>query len=203
MKSLDSSDSMEEHQQPDNETGMWEVMRNGDKSALSFFYTKYFYPLYNYGLKFSADNSLIEDCIQDLFIEIWEKKERYDQIRNVKNYLFVSLRRKIIYKEGRIDLFKIGSPYEFDIDLADRNDPLKDKIDKEIIENVRLLVEKLSPKQKEVIFLIYFEEMSYLEVSEIMNLNVKTVYNLVYMAISELKKSKSRLTYIFFFTISL
>ena len=58
-----------------NDAEIWRALRAGEKKALSFFYTKYFNSLYNYGSKISCDAGMVEDCIQDLFAEFWNKRE--------------------------------------------------------------------------------------------------------------------------------
>jgi len=56
------------------------------------------------------------------------------------------------------------------------------------------MLRTLTPKQKEAIFLIYYEELSYDETAQIMELQVKTVYNLVHLALSKLRENKNELS---------
>jgi RNA polymerase sigma-70 factor (ECF subfamily) len=170
-------------------------MKAGDKRALIFFYTRYFNSLYNYGSRITKDKSLAEDCIQDLFTEFWSKHEGLSEVKNIKYYLYKSLRRKIIYRLTRDSKVAPSDKlFTFEIELSHKTHYLSQQINTEIRKKVSDLILTLTPKQREAIFLIYYEELSYEEASLIMELKIKTVYNLVHMAISKLRESKSQLS---------
>jgi len=183
------------------EAAVWVNLKEGDKKALSFFYTKYFNNLYNYGTKITKDAGLTEDCIQDLFIELWNKREGLSDVNNVKYYLFKSLRRKIIYKLSLLSRLPVGEIDSFDIELSHKSHYLSQQIDSDIREKILQLIKTLSPKQKEAIFLIYYEELCYEEAALIMDLKVKTVYNLIHLAISKLRENKEKLSLPSFFSL--
>jgi len=174
---------------------VWLDLKNGDKSALSYLYTKFFDSLYNYGSRITPDAGLNEDSIQDLFVEIWNKREGLNEVHNVKYYLFKSLRRKIIYKlslQARHP--ETNDLTNFEIELSDKTHYLNQEITNDIRANLKLLVLSLTPKQKEAIFLVYYDQLSYEEVASIMCLKIKTVYNLVNLAIAKMREQKSTLT---------
>jgi RNA polymerase sigma factor (sigma-70 family) len=174
---------------------IWTRFKSGDKKALSYIYTRYFNKLYNYGSRITKDAGLTEDSIQDLFVEFWKKREDMSDVKNIKSYLYQSLRRKIIYKLSVINKQKVSDDLtHFEIQLSDKSHYLHQEINKEIRLKLKQLVENLLPKQKEAIFLIYYDELSYEEVATIMGLKVKTVYNLIHLAISKLREQKSTLT---------
>jgi len=173
----------------------WLDLKGGDKSALSYLYTKFFDSLYNYGSRITPDAGLNEDSIQDLFVELWNKRESLNDVHNVKYYLFKSLRRKIIYKlslQARHP--ETNDLSNFEIELSDKTHYLNQEITNDIRANLKQLVLALTPKQKEAIFLIYYDQLSYEEVASIMCLKIKTVYNLVNLAIAKLREQKSTLT---------
>jgi RNA polymerase sigma factor (sigma-70 family) len=173
---------------------VWNNLKAGDKKALSFFYTKYFNGLYNYGTKITKDCGLTEDAIQDLFMELWAKKEGLSNVTNVKYYLFKSLRRKIIYKLSILARLPSSEIEAFEITLSHKSHYLSQQINSEIREKIAQLIKTLTAKQKEAIFLIYDEELSYEEAALIMDLKVKTVYNLIHLAISKLRQNKEKLS---------
>jgi RNA polymerase sigma factor (sigma-70 family) len=177
-----------------HEAEIWCHLRAGDKKALSFFYTKYFDTLYNYGRKITKDCGLTEDSIQDLFMELWNTKERLGEVSNVKYYLFKALRRKIIYKLSLLSRLPASDIDSFEIELSHKSHYLSEQINHDIREKMAQMVNTLSAKQKESIFLIYYEELSYEEAALIMELKVKTVYNLIHLAISKLRHHKEKLS---------
>ena len=178
-----------------DEAEAWSAMKSGDKRALIFFYTRYFNKLYDYGTRITRDTALAEDCIQDLFTEFWSKREGLSEVNNIKYYLFKSLRRKIIYKLSRDSRITLtGDLLSFEIELSHKTHYLSQQINADTRKRIVDLIKTLTPKQREAIFLIFYEELSYKEASLIMDLKIKTVYNLIHMAISKLRESKEQLS---------
>jgi len=173
---------------------VWSNLKGGDKKALSFFYTKYFNSLYNYGTRITKDRCLTEDSIQDLFMELWNQREGISDVTHVKSYLFKSLRRKIIYKLSILARLPLSEIDAFEITLSHKSHYLSQQINSDIRDKIIQLINTLTAKQKEAIFLIYYEELSYEEAALIMELKVKTVYNLIHLAISRLRQNKEKLS---------
>jgi len=184
------------------ESELWLKFKGGDKRALSHIYTRYFNKLYNYGSRISPDTGLVEDSIQDLFVAFWHKREDLTDVRNIKSYLYKCLRRKIVYKLSLKTRQNVTDDLRhFEIELCDKSHYLNQEINREIRLQLSRLVQNLLPKQKEAIFLIYYDELSYEEVASVMNLKVKTVYNLIHLAISRLRESKDSLNYSSLFSL--
>jgi RNA polymerase sigma factor (sigma-70 family) len=184
------------HSTPWQEVEAWGQLKAGDKKALSSIYTKYFDSLYDYGTRITRDAGLAEDCIQDLFIELWNKRETLSDVQNIKFYLYKSLRRKIVYqislKARHPETDDLAS---FEMELADKTHYLNQQINRDIRQKLGQLIETLTPQQKESIFLIYFDQLSYEEAASVMCLKIKTVYNLVHLAISKLREHKGMLSF--------
>jgi len=174
------------------EADVWSYLKAGDKKALSYFYTKYFNSLYNYGSKISRDAGLVEDCIQDLFVEFWNKREGLSEVSQVKYYLYKSLRRKILYKRSLLLRLPLAEVDSFEMELSHKSHYLSQQINSDIREKIKQMVNTLTAKQKEAIFLVYFEELSYEEAAVIMELKIKTVYNLIHLAIAKLRQNKAK-----------
>lgn len=179
-----------------DEAEAWLAMKSGDTRALIFFYTRYFNNLYDYGTRITHNKALVEDCIQDLFTEFWSKREGLSEVKHIKQYLFKSLRRKIIYKLSRDSKITSGNVdlSAFELELSHKTHYLNQQISADIRKKIIELIKALTPKQREAIFLIYYEELSYEQTSLIMDLKIKTVYNLVHMAISKLSEKKEHLS---------
>lgn len=184
-----------------HEAEVWANLKAGDKNAFSFFYTKYLKMLYNYGMKVRRDAPLVEDCIQDMFAGIWNSHERLGDVTNVKSYLFKALRTKIIYKLSLLSRTPMKDIESFNFTLAHTAHYITQRENADISDKIRLFIDTLSPKQKEAIFLIYYEELSYEEAAAIMDLKVKTVYNLVHLAIARLRQNKNKLATSVLFTL--
>ena len=75
---------------------LWSKLKAGDKHSLREIYDLHLEYLLQYALRFSRNEDLIQDCIHDLFVEIWNRRESLGETNAIRPYLIVSLRRKLI-----------------------------------------------------------------------------------------------------------
>ncbi len=180
---------------------LWSELRKGNQKALASIYGQYFQLLYNYGVKFTKDSSTVEDCIQELFVELWNSRERLSETDSIKPYLLVSLKRKIlktISKNRKTDLEikEYHFDAELDIEAILVNDEDKSSRKKMIEEAFN----SLSNRQREIVFLKYYVNMDYESIAVQMDLNYQSARNLLHRALSKL--SKHIILTILFFLIS-
>ena len=166
---------------------LWESFRKGDKDAFAALFREYYGTLYRFGNKFTTDTELLEDCIQELFIELWQAKTQ-TPVLSVKAYLLKSLKYKLLKafrKNGKIlPIHDNGDmPFELSHETFLIHQQESDQRRQEVIR----ALERLSHRQKEIIYLKYYQNLSYEEVSEIMNINYQVARNLLYQAIKSLK----------------
>lgn len=76
----------------------WHSFIEGNKSSFEELMKFFFRPLFNYGYKFIKDEELVKDTIQELFIRLWNSRERLSANVHPKAYLFASLRRALYRK---------------------------------------------------------------------------------------------------------
>src|SRR5690554_146263 len=81
-------------EQPD-EIFCWKQLKEGDRHALEKLYVKFARTLFQYGMAVHADRSLVKDCIQELFIDLWKYRQNLKDTDNVKIYLCRSLSNKM------------------------------------------------------------------------------------------------------------
>jgi RNA polymerase sigma factor (sigma-70 family) len=183
-----------------DEVALWNDFRKGNLEAFNAIYYKYIRLLYNYGSKITPDGSLVEDCIQDLFIELWQKRQILSETTSIKFYLFKSLNRKIVRKsaqEKRLSMKgKLTENYHFEVAFSHEFHLVTMQIDEEQKENLDKALQTLTPRQKEAIFLKYYEKLSFEEVAVIMAINVKATYKLVTRALDMLRKNIQQISHI-------
>lgn len=165
---------------------VWQGFIEGDDQSLIYIYSKYVNKLFLYGQQFCDKPEFVQDCIQDLFYELIDRRQSLSNARSIKAYLFVSLKRKIIRelkKEGKsevVDAFTF-SYLESSISI---NRNLKEE-DFKVIYNK---TNELPPSQREVIFLHFYEGLSYSEIADVMDIKVATARTLTYRALDNLEK---------------
>ena len=138
--------------------------------------------------------------MHDLFTEIWKNKANLSNPVSIKNYLVKSLRNKLVRAISKQSRFvQEGLLTEKDLGFVDSNE--LDIVSKETKqENERKLINALrtlTNKQKEIIFLLYYNNLSPVEVAAIMSVSVRTIYNTTFNAIQSLKSEMAIVTVLF------
>ncbi len=176
----------------ENEIEVWSSFRSGNREALNSIFEKYVRSLYTYGRNMTSDQGLISDCIQDVFVELWIKREALtSQITSIKYYLIKSVRRRILRRLSQ-DRRAVGQAIpENHVEEVESNvefNLIRDQNSRDLSFQIQTSVAHLSEGQQEAIYLKFYENLSYEEIALIMDTNVKAVYNLVGKSIISLRK---------------
>ncbi len=178
-----------------NDQQLWEAFRLGNQRALAIMYQHHFFKLYNYGLKITPDAGLVKDCIQDLFIHIWKSRKNLTVATSIKYYLFKALRRKIITELKKNKVLRTDNEFQnFVFELPYEEKLIQSQIAVEQKEKLLECLNKLPKRQKEALFLRYYENMTSEEVSAIMSLSIDSTYVLFSKALHYLRKNTRRIT---------
>lgn len=176
-----------------SEKEIWNKLRNGDQVALEKIYRSYYSDLYIYGKRLTRDETTVEDYIQELFVELWNRRENLSETNSIKPYLLVSLKRKIFHTIKKIRKStdtELEEKY-FDAELSIDEILIAKETTSEQKNNLKNAFNELSDRQKEILFLKYYSEMDYNEISQIMELNYQSARNLVSRALQKLSKHMS------------
>ncbi len=169
---------------------LWSHFQNGDQAALATIYTAYFPVLYHYGYHIARDKELVNDCIQTLFIELWKSRRNLAATTSIKFYLLKAMRRQVYRTIRKEDQYTTYPPETDPADVA--FSPELDLITAQTTlhqqQALQQAINQLSNRQKEAITLLYIEGLSYPEISEMMSVKIRTVYNLVHTALESLRK---------------
>ena len=173
---------------------IWENFLCGDDKAYTYIYREYSQALYAYGMHFTSDKGLVEDCIQDVFIKIFQNRRHLQSTDNIKLYLFIALKNKLF------NIFRKDIKYS-QIDSLEPVFAAEYTIEDEIIENEReqflnekmiRMLEVLSPRQKEIIYYRFVEGLSYEEICQIMDMNYQSTQNLIQRSLKKLRTTFSQ-----------
>ena len=165
---------------------IWARIGNSDQEAYTTVYIYYYRRLYNYGKKFTNNELLIEDTIQEVLMEIWKTRNRLSSVEFPVTYFYSSF-RYLLFRNLRADQKIVNVEPEdegvFSIDhfiiIGENDTLLKEKLNKSIA--------GLTSRQREAIFLRFYEGLSYQEVAEVMNITVKATYKIMARALQEMK----------------
>lgn len=164
--------------------------------SFTLLYNRYVPGLTAYGLKFTVDVLLVEDCLHDIFVWLWERRAEH-QIKALKSYLFKSVRTALLKKistknrlSGSFDEEDDEAPVDFAWSVSSHEVSLMNKEeDDERLAELHRSLEKLTPKQREIIYLRYQENIRFEEIADGMDMNIKACYKLMARAIAALRES--------------
>lgn len=170
---------------------LWEGLLKGDKDLFLALYNKYYHTLLFIGLKEIKDAQLVKDTIQQLFLYLWDKRESIQKANNVKSYLVTSFLRKLSddwKKTGRItNLQVVSNEYSNDSLLTPEESLIKKDEQHYLFKVLTNLINELPSRQRELIFMKFYEGLSYDEIVEQTGLSHRTVYNKIHEALKKLK----------------
>ncbi|MBA4141118.1 MAG: sigma-70 family RNA polymerase sigma factor [Segetibacter sp.] len=168
-------------------------MASGNYKSFTFLYEKYIKSLTHYGLKFTDDINTVRDCLHDIFVSLWSRKEELQIQSSIKSYLIKSVRSSIIQKVKRNKkLHSITSEneeYDFSLSISPEETFLINENNRKALESVQKLLSTLTTKQKEVIYLRYYHDLSFDEIADQLDLSVKACYKLMNRAMVELRQN--------------
>jgi RNA polymerase sigma factor (sigma-70 family) len=170
---------------------LWALFRTGNQAAFEKIIKSHYQILFNYGTRFCKDHELIKDALQELFFILWQNREGISNTMSVKNYLLKSLRRKLMREINKGKLIIHLNDMHFDAGFnmvlpVDHNVVLQEKLT-ELSFKVREVLEKLSPRQQEILYLRFYMDANLDEIAEIMELNPQSVYNLLHESLKRFK----------------
>jgi len=188
-----------------DDSTLWLSFKKGNDLAYSILYNKYVHRLFNYGMHTSKNRELVLDCLQELFTLLWDRREKLSEVTCVNYYLFKSFRRLLMNRLtiGKKFLISLSDRDSYGFDFAPSKEEALIEEEWEVERNrkVRNSLNGLTKRQREAIFLKFFNQLSYHEVAAIMDLHVDSVYNLISKSIDILRR-KLKADAIFFFLVS-
>ena len=176
--------------------------KEGDAAAFDAIYHKYSKKLYNFARGLLKDPDSAGEMVQEVFVNLWEKREQIDTAFNFENYIFTItynsirkfFRKKSMENKVKDSLLK-NSPEV----IENTDDSI---IYQELLDLANQTIDKLTPKRKTVYKLSREEGMSIKEIAGELNISTRTAENHLSKALKFLKKELagiSLLTLLFYF----
>ena len=153
-------------------------------------YTKYVNGLFNYGVSMGFSEQVCMDAIHDVFCNLYAN-EKCENILNIKHYLFGSLKNRLIdiyRKSSKISTFQVEDlPFTIEVSILDTI--IADDERAILKANVEKLLKTLTNRQRESIYLRYMQELSYEEISVLLDMTPESARKLVHRSIEKMRKS--------------
>lgn len=165
---------------------------DGNDRAFAELYDMHVQLLYNYGLKLTSDQELLKDCIHDVFVKVYNKRNEQTAINNFCSYLLIALKNRLLDEFRRQSFNTPNEVEEYDYrrsaDDVECEYIVHEREEKNIA-RVAHLMKRLTHRQRQAITLYYLEERKYDEICEIMKMNYHSVRNLMHRSMLKLREA--------------
>ncbi|WPP51981.1 RNA polymerase sigma factor [Catalinimonas niigatensis] len=180
------------------EQELWESFIRGNESAYDLLYQISFHSLYNYGMKLCSQHDLVKDSIHDLFIDLWKYRSNPSRIHAIKPYQYKALRNIILKAQAKnLPSIAVEEAYHFSFDTSTETKLILQETQDGQRDKLQNALNSLTQKQREVIFLKFFDQLSYEDVANVLGISTKATYKLVARAIGFLRKKMMFITVLF------
>jgi len=154
------------------------MISKGDQKSFQSIVYKYSDPLLTFAIGFVRKYEVAEEIVSDAFVALWNQYDKISEIRDLKSYLYILVRNSSISY-----LRKMNDRKEINIDDIQEyytlpvNGPENEDITEEILDQINKAIDQLPPKCKIVFTLAKIQGMKYKEISEILDISIKTINN--------------------------
>ena len=154
-----------------------EALQKGDEVVFERIFKDYYERLCNYANTIMNDMDESEEMVQSTFLTLWEKRESIDIHTSVKSYLYQAVHNQSLNRIKHYQVRKAHSEH-----LKYQSDVLTDDSSQQILgdeleQQINAAIESLPPQCQTVFKLSRFENLTYAEISEQLNISVKTIEN--------------------------
>ena len=170
-----------------DEKALLHRLAHGDEAALTAIYHHYWQPLFLSAYQVLKDKKACEDIVQNLFLQLWLKREHLQVHASLKSYLLAATRYQVFhYLKNRPETIELPEALAMRFTLSTSDQSL---LQKDLSQRVKEVVASL-PQQCRLIYQLSREEhLSHKEISERLHLSPKTVENQITIALRRLRHS--------------
>ncbi|WP_374172551.1 RNA polymerase sigma-70 factor [Flavobacterium tructae] len=189
------------------ELNLFESFKEGDETAFTYFYDKYFRRIQSFSIQFIYDKDEAENLAQEAFLNLWQNRKDIESLNGIPSYLYTYAKSKCLnmIRHNKVkDKFKndILNQKERELDIEILNSVQFDTL--ELNELERLIQESISdlpPKTKAVFIKKRFENKKNAEIAEEMQVTLKAVEAHMTKALKILKTKLSDYLFLIFILI--
>lgn len=174
-------------------TVIWRRFKEGDLNAFQLIYDGFLSDLYAYGAKLAPGFELLDDCIQELFLELYTHRQNLNTPDNLRFYLLKALRRIVFHKIKKENRFinleeNLTKSFLFELELENYEN---EEINSEKMEMVKSALAELSTAQREILYLKFYNNLSYSEIGDLLGVKPDSAKKQIYRIIERLRGSLS------------
>jgi len=164
-----------------------EYLKKGNEEAYTYLTDQYYHLLCVFANSLVRNNFQSEDIVQNVFLSIWTKRASLDESINIKSFLLRSVKNEFIdqYRKNQSTL-ALEKIYIDALDFVIYKE--EDESTERLVRILKLEIQKLPPKCKEIFILSKQEGLTNIEISEYLKINIKTVEAQITKAFSKIRE---------------
>src|SRR5690554_6264728 len=172
---------------------VWDKFREGDRRAFEIIYNEYVDTLFAYGSRLTPHRALLEDAVQDLFLDVYTYAKRLRKPESLEFYLYKSLKRIIIKKTTERYRFTHPEDFKEQFDLVFPIEEFPEDLLEENLEMLQKELKALDSGKRELLYLRFNSGLTYKEIGLLVNEKTDTVKKQVSRLLKQLQ-SKMNVT---------
>lgn len=176
----------------------WDSIRAGTPEAYNLLFRDYSEIMFKYGMKLIRRVDIVEEAIQCVFVNLYRQRSRISTPTSVRAYMLGALKNELFgYRnlqkrnlrrattEGQLD---IECKYEFLLELDTESLIAASEAERERFAALQKAIDRLPPRQREAIYLKYYDNLSGTEIAQVMGISHQTTRTTLMNALTNLRK---------------
>lgn len=171
---------------------LWQEYRAGDMYALAKIMQSYYADLFHWGMRLQADREFVKDCLQEVFVNLWRVQQTVRPVENVRSYLLVVLKTRILRElstKHNTRQVTLSDEYTFSVEFGADIRLIDEENEIYQIRKLEHSINHLPDRQKELIYLRFYQDLSFEQIADVMHLGRQSVYNLLQKSLNSLRKN--------------
>ncbi|RYZ34990.1 MAG: sigma-70 family RNA polymerase sigma factor, partial [Sphingobacteriales bacterium] len=171
---------------------LWELFRAGSPEAFELLYRRFYTVLFRYGRTFTHDDKLVEDCIQDLFLNLHRYGNTLKPMTDgVAFYLLASLRNMLFRQLTLLNRLRDAYPLPetgAQIELSVEDALIIRQLSDQQIQQLNQALEQLPERQREAIVLKFYSGLALEQIAQVMGVNHQSAKNCIQKGLQALRQ---------------
>lgn len=152
------------------------LLQSGDENAFQAIFHEFYIPVCKTVQRFIRDKNIVEDLAQDIFVRLWERREQINITASLGAYLHRMAVNEALTHLRRQKKFQINDIAETDFKANDHSTD-EVMVGNELKDNIQAAISQLPPRCQTIFKLSRYEQMTYKQIGEQLDISVKTVEN--------------------------
>ncbi len=155
-----------------------------------YIYKTYVNTLYDYGRTSGFNHDHCMDAIHDVFVKLFTNMPNIATDK-IKPYLFICLKNRLIdlHRLNKLVLYEELDETLFSLELCIQDTYITHEEERILKHQLHRLLKDLTPKQQEILYLRYFQELEYEDIAKIMHISAESSRKLVYRTIKKIRSN--------------